>query len=68
MTKLCDELNRRRKSLSFCKSTVESKKRKKFIVPGKNEKIRRLKVKVYPMRLEDLCITVFLKVGEYYTP
>lgn len=56
MTKLCDELNQKRKSLSFCKSTEESKKkkkRKKIIVPGKNEKIIILKVKVYPVRLED---------------
>ena len=29
MTKLCDELNQKRKSLSFCKSTEESKKKKK---------------------------------------
>lgn len=28
MTKLCDELNQKRKSLSFCKSTEESKKKK----------------------------------------
>ena len=29
MTKLCDELNKKRKALSFCKSTEESKKKKK---------------------------------------
>ena len=55
MTKLCDELNQKRKSLSFCKSTEESKrkkKRKKIIVPGKNERIMILKVKLYPVRLE----------------
>ena len=38
MTKLCDELDRRRKSLSFCKSTEDSKKRKTISVPGKKQK------------------------------
>ena len=42
MTKLCDELNQKRKSLSFCKSTEESKKKKKEKKLSCQEKTKRL--------------------------
>ena len=51
MTKLCHELNCRRKSLAIYKSTEEIKKSRKFIVPGKYEKIKIVKHFFYSNRL-----------------